>query len=81
MSNDSSDQLAANISFAIPRPSPEDVRAFMEFLADRHPHLLDALARTADALVAEGVDLRHLLGEVERPISPVVGSRSLPPSE
>nr|WP_300146163.1 hypothetical protein [Propionicimonas sp.] len=45
---------------AVPQPTAADVQAYLEFLAERHPQLLDALERVAEALVAEGVDLRRL---------------------
>jgi hypothetical protein len=46
---------------AIPQPTPDDVRHFEEFLRQRHPMLLAAIARVAEKLVRDGVDLEQLL--------------------
>lgn len=44
-------------------PTPEDVLAFRDFLSQKHPQVLNAIERVADALVADGVDLSQLLDD------------------
>ncbi len=41
-------------SVSMPRyPTSEDVRAYMDFLSDEHPLLLEVITRAAEALVGE----------------------------
>lgn len=60
----------------VPQPTGTDVRAYVAFLAERHPQLLDALERVAATLVAEGVDLNRLAHpDVDEPSSMITSPR------
>lgn len=61
--NDEQNEQATPRAFPYAPPTAEDVLAFRDFLSQKHPQILDAMERVADALVAEGVDLSRLLDD------------------
>lgn len=73
------DPLAAD-GRALPssQPTKEDVRSFMEFLAERYPQMFETLERAAAFLEADGVDLSRLLENDNKSPSPNNGTDSAP---
>lgn len=63
MNSDEQNEPTTPRAFHYAPPTAEDVRAFRDFLSQKHPQILDAMDRVADALVADGVDFSRLLDD------------------